>query len=245
MVISNTAEILNKFRQVLKVNSEIRLVNAYKGIPISNDARILDVSENTLTLKTHRYQIVCLSKFLETYLQSGWLPLTVKARALKVDFLTDTAVLSEFDYVAGNIGSRMLVRVMPRESVDVLIQNEDIPGKIRTELVDLSMRGLGIHIMSELFQPRACREGKSIVCYLGLPIGSKEAIVELRIPGTIVHSEPAGWFRGQRIGVMLFPDNVTKQKISQYVSQRQSEIYNEIKLQYELMSRFAEKGSRK
>lgn len=239
MGLTGSMEVLGKFRQLAGSGQEIRLLNVYKGVPITNDAAVEQIGEKTVSISTHKYQIVCLSKYRETYIQSTMLPLTVKARAIKVDFLRNQAILSDFEYVTSHIGGRTLVRVVPREPIEVFLQNDLLSGKVRTEMVDISLQGVGVHLMSELYQSRAFEAGREIQVVMDLP-GDKEGSTRtLRVRGTVIHSEPAGWFRGHRIGIMLFPAKDTRTMLSEYIRLRQAEIFNEVKIQYDLMARLA------
>ncbi|MBN1267002.1 MAG: PilZ domain-containing protein [Anaerolineales bacterium] len=242
MGLTGSMEVLNKFRQLASTDRVIRLLNVYKGVPITYDAAVTQVGDKTITLSSHKYQIVCLSKYRETYIQSGWLPLTVRARVVKIDFLRNEAILSDFEYVTSHIGGRTLVRVVPRDPVEVFLQNDLLTGKVRTELVDISLQGIGVHLMSELYQSRAFEAGRDIMVIMDLPGDKKGNLKPLRLKGTVIHSEPAGWFRGHRIGIMLFPGKDTKGMLSDYVRQRQTEIFNEVKIQYDLMARLANRG---
>ncbi len=239
MSLTGNLEVLSKFRQMANSNHEIRLLNVYKGVPITNDAAVLQVGEKTATVKTHKYQIVCLSKYRDTYIQSGWLPLTTRARVIKVDFTSNEAVLADFEYVTSHIGGRSLVRVVPKDPIEVFLQNDLLTGKVRTEMVDISLQGIGVHLMSELYHSRAFEAGREIMISMDLPGSKSGNLVPLRMRGTVIHSEPAGWFRGHRIGIMLFPGKEPRLTLSEYIRLRQAEIFNEVKIQYDLMTRLA------
>jgi len=241
MGFTGSMEVLGKFRQAASTDRVIRLLNVYKGVPISNDGTIQQIGDKTITLISQKYQIVCLSKYRETYIQSNWLPLTVRARVVKVNFLKNEVTLSDFEYVTSHIGGRALVRVVPKDPVEVFLQNDLLTGKVRTELVDISLQGIGVHLMSELYQARAFEAGRDIMINMDLPYNKSGSSKTLRTQGTVIHSEPAGWFRGHRIGIMLFPTKEAKSLLSEYIRQRQTEIFNEIKIQYDLMARLAKR----
>lgn len=238
MSLTGNLEVLSKFRQMSKSEQDIRLLNVYKGVPITNDAEVTQVGKKTVTVRTHKYQVVCLSKYRTSYIQSGWLPLTTRARVIKVDFLKNEAVLGDFEYVTSHIGGRTLVRVVPKDPVEVFLQNEFLNGKVRTEMVDISLQGVGVHLMSELYQSRAFESGREVMVSMDLPC-QEDRTGMLKIHGTVIHSEPAGWFRGHRIGIMLFPAKDTRQILTGYIRMRQTEIFNEVKIQHDLMARLA------
>ena len=238
MSLTGNLEVLSKFRQMSKSDRDIRLLNVYKGVPITNDAAVIQVGKKTVTVRTHKYQVVCLSKYRNSYIQSAWLPLTTRARVIKVDFLKNEAVLGDFEYVTSHIGGRTLVRVVPKDPVEVFLQNEFLNGKVRTEMVDISLQGIGVHLISELYKSRAFESGRDVAVSMDLP--SQDGSSRLPgIRGTVIHSEPAGWFRGHRIGIMLFPTKDTRQILTEYIRLRQTEIFNEVKIQHDLMARLA------
>ena len=172
-------EIAALFKRAAKANQTIYLLNVYKGVPISYEATLVDVSWATVKVKTQKYQVVCLYRERETYVQSRLWTDTLHARVVDVDILKTEAVLTNFEYVKSRIGERTRVRVQPEEPMEGDIQAKDLNQSFRCELADLSQDGVAIYIPSRLFSP--------LIYVKGTPV-----TLDLRFPGiyTITEYDP-------------------------------------------------------
>ena len=70
-------EILNAFRLTHQNKKELRLVNAFKGLPISFPAIVLSVENEKVTLRVDRSQVVCIYRDHDTYIQGEYFRETV------------------------------------------------------------------------------------------------------------------------------------------------------------------------
>jgi hypothetical protein len=158
------------FRRVTKDNVGINLINVYKGVPIAYPATIFQVGQDSIKVKTEAFQIVCLHRDRETFIQSKYFPTVIKARVVKVDFVKACAELSGFEVVKGNIGNREQVRVVPADPIAGVVHREGEDATYRGELADISLDGMGIYLAREDYSPAIFRINSRIIVILRLPI---------------------------------------------------------------------------
>lgn len=162
-------EILKIFRQLARDGRKVRLLNMYKGIPISYAAAIKSIGEASVTVRTGRNQLVCLYREKETYIQNISFPHLIKADILLLDYEKVEAMLSRFKYAPAGIGDRTQVRVQPKEQIKSLLQAAGLPTGIRGELADISNDGAAVFIDEKQHTKKACKVGDVIEIHLRLP----------------------------------------------------------------------------
>ena len=162
-------EIAALFKRAAKANQAIYLVNVYKGVPISYEATLVDVSWATVKVKTQKYQVVCLYRERETYVQSRLWTDTLHARVVDVDIPKTEAVLTNFEYVKGRIGDRTRVRVQPEEPMEGDIQAAEVDQSFRCELADISRNGVAVYLPSRLYSPLIHAKGTPVTLELQFP----------------------------------------------------------------------------
>ncbi len=166
---AKNTEIAALFKRAAKANQAIYLLNAYKGVPISYEATLVDVSWATVKVKTQKYQVVCLYRERETYVQSRLWTDTLHARVIDVDIPKTEAVLTNFEYIKGRIGERTRVRVQPEEPMEGDIRATDMDQSFRCELADISRNGVAIYIPSRYYSPLAHVKGTPVTLDLQFP----------------------------------------------------------------------------
>lgn len=168
-------EIMNHFNQIAAANQELRLVNEYKGIPVSYGARITEVGRSSIRVKTEKYQIVCLYRERFTFIQALPLPRNVSARVMLLDVGKMEALLSKFVYTNPGMGERRQVRVEPETTITGFVTSDNTPLPIQGELADLSQDGLGVYIRQSDYSPQYHVRGNPVRVYMQLPISHHSA----------------------------------------------------------------------
>ncbi|HHH83408.1 MAG TPA: PilZ domain-containing protein [Chloroflexi bacterium] len=221
-------EILSILRGIYQAEGSLRLINVFKGLPISYDARILKLSSKVITLEAHPYQIVCLDRYGLTHIRAERLPRVARADVIWLDHAQRQVGLSNLRYVSLQIGNRSLIRVEPEEPLELYIW--DANGKrFRGELIDISQSGMAISMISDLISPNAFHTGANLKIEFSLPATGpcQEASITGRC--VIAYLKPDPILHKHRMGMQLFPDEKSRPIISRYISARQSEIQNEIR----------------
>ena len=229
-------DITRCFSLLIEQRKPVRLINTYRGIPITNEGRIITISQGYVAFGVHEYQAVCMTLEGKTYIQGETLPEVFQARAVAVDVLTKQAILTEFTGVGNSVGKRMAVRVQPKDPTDVEIYDgiRRIPGK----LADISTTGVGVFTFATYIYGELTFE-KSENVYIDVRMPTSDVI--LRFEGKITSvAHQKGTFL-HRLGVKLLPNPATDPALLQYVSQRQDEVLRELKAIYETMAKDKEK----
>lgn len=231
-----TDELMKIFGTMAEQKQSVRLINTYRGIPITHDALVLDASQGYMTLQVHDHQAVCLALEGKTYIQGSTLPEVLQARFMGVDILQKQVTVTEFLGVGTSIGRRMAVRVQPKEPTDVEIYDGSrrIPGK----LADISTVGVGVFTFATYIYG-SLPLNKSATVFVDVRLGGSEQI--LRFIGkisSVVHQK--GTFM-HRLGIKLQPNPAIEPFLSEYVHARQDEALRELQGIYETMCRERQK----
>jgi hypothetical protein len=162
-------EIMTIFRHLAETNKEVRLLNGYKGVPISYEAKIIEVADTSALLRTNKIQLISLDYEGKTHIQSLYLPKMVYARVMDVDIDRNESVVGDFEYVSGKVGGRTQVRVIPKRMITGIIQLEDSDKCFQGELADISLDGIGFFTASEVKLPEGFKKGCRLKINLNLP----------------------------------------------------------------------------
>ncbi len=223
---SEQIEILTALRKIFIAKKDIKLINVYKGVPISFAGRVASVSNESVLLHINKYQTVCIKQVHYTYMRDALLAQVVRADITTLDFAKNLAVASFFSYAGTTIGDRTQIRVEPEEGLPVVISNGIYS---KAEVINLSIRGLGILIDQGSFTTRAFGVGQHVDLRLALPIINQAPI---NLSGVVKSVNPIEYSKKFRLGIQTFPDAPVELILSKYVTQRQAEILREIKSLY-------------
>lgn len=219
-------EILTILEQIKERGLGVRLLNVYKGIPITQEAQMLDITGKVATFNINRYQAVCLELQRKTFIQHHEFPAIVKGNVIRVDIRREIAYLSAFVYMGGDIGNRLQVRVQPKDPIPVELA---MRGQlIRGHLADISIGGAGIFTTAIFYRPGFFSFKSPATINVYLPT----AKTSLKLPGVVVYLRPD--VSAYRLGIQVNPDMQTRALISQYVAHRQAEIQRELRQVYDV-----------
>jgi hypothetical protein len=157
------------FKKIVASGGEVNLFNVYKGVPLSFPARVIAVDNGNVRVQTDRYQTVCMYIEKKTFLQSQDLPDVLQAEVIDLDSQTRAATLTNFHTAERGIGSRMKVRIQPKDLLEGNIHNQLADNIIRGELADISQDGIAIYLSKEIFPVRQYYVGLQIELTLQLP----------------------------------------------------------------------------
>ena len=254
--------------QIYRNQSEIRLLNIYKGLPISYDASISSLANSEIHVSSNMYQIACMYHQRETYIQEKQLPYTIRCQVMSLNLAKEDALLANFEMVTNDIGSRMNIRVEPNEPLVGVVQFKGYPNKIIAPIADISIYGASIFIDDFLFPVRLFQIGNEISMAISFPEMTLQKTRKVILTGqsaenrgarTLVRSTPAVGVDGKievnawgkimavrpelnenryRVSIKFYIKDPERVLVSQYISQRQKEIIQDLRiLSEELYSR--------
>ena len=241
---TKTFDILELLYGYYRTSQEIQLLDTYRGMPISNPAQVLSVSDQNVLVSVHQNQTVCLELQHRTYINLD-LPLTVEAVVCAGNIDTRLYNLTDINIAENKLGNREILRVNPKIPLPVVLtKNGSSNRKIIAELIDLSVVGIGVYGLSiSLAEIWEFRAGSKINVRLILPENDQEPMAsqELEVAGSIVNIVPRDQEERIRLGIKITPDAETRSMITTYVSKRQVEIIAEIRLLYKTLVRLSRK----
>ena len=253
--------------QIAKNRSEIKLLNVYKGLPISYDVSIHSIGDSEIQVHSSRHQLACLYYQRETYLQGAELPFTLRSQVMSLHLGKEDAILANLEIAPNSIGNRTQIRVEPDEPLLAAIKFEGSSSEFFVPLADISAEGAGAHFEHYMFPARFCQPGIDISMSIWLPdtnarkskkLSTRPLIesrntkpfsrpdlprgqdgkVVLTTKGKVVSVRPEFHTNRYRIGLKLFFKDLSRSVILHYISQRQSEIIRDLSvLTDELYSR--------
>ncbi len=150
--------------------SELWLLNLYKGVPIKNKAKITDIENEKLSLKTELIQLIAIKEEGQAFILKGEnISSDIECRVLNFNFGASVVILEPFRRSTKTAALlRAHPRIQPSKLTPVSLLCDD--GRIDAQLFDISRGGLGA----------ICANGPR------LPGGSKlKAIFNLEIAGAL------------------------------------------------------------
>ena len=202
-------------------NEPVGLINSYYGLPVTNEALIMVLGEDSLRLSVHPYQAVTMAIENITFITHARFPSVLRAVVSQVNFSGPEAVVTDLLYAADSIGSRANLRVQPPSRVQVVVYSQK--SSSRGELLDISELGAGICTFSTLiYNPISLKRGATV----RMTIDLDEFTPTLDVQGQILYTVSDG--DNHRLGMKIEPDEPTRQVITQFVGQRKVVLLNEL-----------------
>jgi hypothetical protein len=255
----SSIDILQVLRQIARSRSEIKLLNIYKGLPISYDTNIDSMGDSEIQVYSSKQQIACLYHQGETYLQGEELPFIIRSQVMSVNLAKESAIFSNFEAVKNNIGKRTEIRVEPGEPLMVAIQFNGSASEMLAPLADISAGGASVYFETYMYSARLCQPGNDLTMTLSLPDSVSSKIKKLsqkpnidnrklNLPfrtnlnedrygkivitarGRIITVQPEFHLNRYRVSVKLYFKDLSRTVILQYIAQRQTEIIQELRI---------------
>jgi hypothetical protein len=252
-------DLLQLLRQIARNQSSIKLLNIYKGLPISYATNIVSVGMSEIQVVGSRNHIACLYYQGESYLQGDELPATVRSTVKSLNLAKDYAILENFEFVQNSIGNRSQIRVEPDDSLMVTVQFKGSSFEFLSPLVDISANGASVFFESYMFPDRLSQPGSELKMTISIPDFVSHKIKKLsQRPGTEgrkvtspLRANPLSGIDGQimitatgkviaihpdvelnryRVSAQLFFKDLSRMVILQYISHRQAEIIKELRI---------------
>ncbi len=252
---SSNSDLHQFLKQVAGNQADIRLLNVYKGLPISYAARISSVGDSEIQVHSNRYQLACLYYQRETYLQVQALPSVLRSQVVSLHLGKEDATLTNLEVAGKSIGSRSQIRVEPDQPLRPRSIQRGSHRANCSRCRYFCGRGW---CFSEpyMFSPRLCQPGNSVSVSITLPdtVSQKikksfaKPLKDIRTTGalhpdasidsagtvvitttgkiTSVRSELVQF----RLGLRLYFKDLSRTVVLQYISQRQSEIIRDLSI---------------
>jgi len=260
-------DLLQLFKQVARNRSTVRLLNIYKGLPISYDTNIVSVGFSEIQVPGSKSHIACLYYQGESFLQGDELPYIVRTDVKSLNLAQDYAVLTNFEVAQPTIGMREQIRVEPDDPLSVSIQFRGSAYDFLAPLADISASGISVFFEDFMFPtrlaqpgneftlsitipdfvarkmkkitPRTSLDGRKVTAPLrSVPTSGQDGQIVIKASGKVIKVRQEPESKRYRLSALVFFKDLSRMVILQYISHRQAEIIKDLRiLSEELYSR--------
>jgi hypothetical protein len=123
---------------------DFSLISMYKGVPFSATASISSFDEQRVWFHVQTQGLFYIWPTAKVYLLSDGLLDPIAAQVDEIQPVDNLVRLSGFAFAGMHFAHRRDLRVEPASPLDCLVQTS--AGALAGEVVDLSMRGIGVHL---------------------------------------------------------------------------------------------------
>ena len=253
-------DLLQLLRNISQNQLDIRLLNIYKGLPISYDTNITSVGFSEIQVPGSKNHIACLYYQGESYLQVEGLPFVIRSTVKSLNLAKNYAVLTDFEAVKNNIGKREQIRVEPDDPISVSIQFKDSAYDFPAPLADISTNGASVFFDDFLFPTRLAVPGNEFTMTITIPdfvvrkmkktppqhsvnvnrkmatpfrpssTSGQDGEITIKANGKVISILQEKELNRYRVSAQVFFKDLSRMVILQYISHRQAEIIKDLRI---------------
>lgn len=201
---------------------EIRLINYFKGLPVSYPGRIISIDRDTIDVDVYPHQSVIMSDHRYTFIRYKGLKHDIYANVQYVNIKRHAASLNKLFYVEIMAERRDYVRLELDNPLKAIFTTSE--GVIRGGLRELSFNGAGVMID----QPCPLEIDENIILMFMLHNSIQNLNYSVKTPARLVGINGDSYPKYYRFSTS--PDKILDRQIAQFIIQRQIEIIQEIKI---------------
>jgi hypothetical protein len=207
-------------RSIAQEDSTLQITKPFRGMLLSQDARILAITPNSVVLQAADVRMGFTSG-TSIYLNSKLLPMPVMAQLSGVSVLNNTFIVSDFIYKEEGWKERVHERVHPKEPTYAILNWSK--KSFRTSLEDISCQGIGLLAYKVLEKGFNIQSNSEIL--LDFQLSPNYRLSALR--GRIIYHRALGK-SFSRIGVQIHPNLGQSHLLKQYIVSQKVEIGSEL-----------------
>ncbi|PNV84424.1 MAG: hypothetical protein C0627_01075 [Sulfurimonas sp.] len=214
--------IYNVFEIIKRNNSTIRVYNSYKGLNISNNAVLENLSEEEVTLKTPYLQqkVIKINNYL--IIESELFPAAVLCDVEKVDFKNGQIFIKDYKFIENMPSKQEFIRVEPEEKDRITLFFEEHKISTDIKIMDVSVGGVKVAMS---FLPAGFKIGDEVIVDMVFEMGVKPVIVNAKAEVKSITE-----LKKEFEVVLCFKDVAnTKKHLTEYVANRQMTLIREFK----------------
>ncbi len=220
-MISNI-QIISDLRLAMEMRHELELMVTFKGVPVICKARVTQIDGENVTMVTRDPGLIRIEREKKVSVLGSEFFEPSTAKVVSVNISSGILQMCNFSYLGTRLGERMMMRVEPKEPLQVSFESESQASE--GEIVDLSLNGIGICIDQANYNP-SLKPGTTIKATFDLPSG------RTLMQGTVLSSVKSG--NSYRLSVRFNENGSQKIAIFRYLIDRRAEIEAELKSDYE------------
>lgn len=202
----------------------LKLLNIYKGLPISTPTKILKMEEDKVIVTAEKIQKFVMESEKEVVLQSAHLPSDVHADVHFIDGSRPLAILKNLKSMKTSVNNRKHTRVTVTSRLPVTLKfgKSHYTGYIH----DISINSIAVLFNPDKFEENELK-GRSAELSFKLPWENEEGFVNITVDGDVLFNRNEKEFH--KVIVLLEPDDICESYIFDYIYKRQKELIKELK----------------
>lgn len=217
------ARIADGFKEIIKrgMRVSLRLVNYYKGLPLSYPATLVEMERGILELDVHQQQAVVLDACRYAFIKCDYFDKPILAETQSVNVRRMMASLRNFTFIEIMAEHRNALRLELEPKTDAEIRNNGflLTGKVH----DLSLGGFSIAQNGRCELPK----GAEVMLRVQVPNLLQSNLVSLETQARHIETVRENGADICRFSMVADPKN--EGILSRFIFQRQVEIIRELK----------------
>ena len=216
----NTA-IFDIMEVIHRNNAKIELHNYYKGLSITNNGIISDITQDCITIKTTYIQQKAIQMEQKILIASNALPYVVESSNIqKISYENQEVIIKSPNFLTTSPIDRKTIRLTPSEktTVSLFVDENKFQGNVEVEDISLDAIKLKLNAM-----PAGLDKESNIIIDIVLQMDKKPIIINTKAT-LLKKSESKHSF----FVVFIFKD-LKKSTLVKYITKRQMELIREIK----------------
>jgi hypothetical protein len=220
--INSSQDALKLLVKVAQEKTPLELTNVYKGVTLTQEARIISFGEDFVELQIPYYQFMCIALQGRTHIRSSGFPFVVSASLKNLGLTSGKIRLKDFSCLSRSLEIRLTNRVAPQEPIRITLhlKNTDFSASV----ADLSANGMGILAYKIREKGINLEANSPINLDYYLPRQSKK----FTLKGKVAYLKPVKSSVMVRLGVCFKPNLEQETRLQEYIDQRHIDIIREL-----------------
>ena len=207
----------------MRNGAKIRAHNLYKGISITNDAIITEITNDEVTLKTPQVQLKAMQYEKEFFLTSELFPIAIYCSDIdRFDFVDQTVYFRHFQMVNTSPTGRQSIRVIPDQHLSITLLYEEHKFEANIIVMDISINAVRLRLPTI---PAGFALEQKVVLDIVLATTLRPFIINTVAEVFRIHEEPHHF---EVICTFTLHDQAQKNLID-YIAKRQMVLIREFK----------------
>lgn len=212
-------------KSIIENSADVMLYNLYKGIPIKEEASIVEFDGSRMCLQTSYEELLYLKQNEEfLYIQHKDFPYIIKGYIYKYDFNNETVCIKNLEFQDISVVDRSSIRITPPKNIRVMIEYQNsivCDGMIKS----ISTDSLVVKVDKSRLKKILMLKNSEFILKFRLFAKNSIAIDNISLRATVFSVS------GDDMVFLIKPNSFIKMKISNYVKSIQDEIIKNLKKQ--------------
>ncbi len=220
----NRESIKGALELVYQHHLNVKIHNYYKGLSITNPAKILEITDKTIVLQTNAHQLRASDFEKSVVISSDALPhFIIGRKIIALDYATNVIVVSELYFMKNGPTQRKNIRITPCIEHTISFECESVVFDDCMSISDISVDAVKIKMASK---PLAIDKNCTISLDIALNTKDKKPL-KFRTPAHLIRTHEHDTYVHMVFGYELQSDQ--KKILVEYIAKRQMELVREFK----------------